>query len=278
MIKVEYVSRLGNNLFQYCFGRILAEKHGYLLKVDPIKGFKNTSKKINGKNYSKNGNIKINDWTKDLDKIIKNPPKKEIILTGWFQKYSFYKNYKNEIKKWLEIDYPNLPKISNNDIVIHMRRGDYIELDFALSYNFYKKCLAKVKYNKIYVCTDGPKDHFVQKFLKEYNAELFHQSMLEDFCFMKKFNKIIMSASTFSWWAAYLSNAKEIFFPVPKKGPWSLEYNATDLAINESRYIYIKSGEMYSKEIFDYPGIIKRRLNTIINFSKKKLGSLVSNK
>jgi len=271
MIKVDYLSRLGNNLFQYCFGRILAEKYGFLLEADPIKGFENTNEKVIGKDYSKNGVIEINDWTKNLDKLINNLPKKKIVVKGWFQKYKFYKNYKKEVKQWLKIDCKGLPKVSKNDLVVHIRRGDYVELGFALSFDFYTKCLNQTKYHKLYVCTDEPNDHFIKKFIKENNAELFHGSVLEDFCFMKKFNKIIMSASTFCWWAAYLSDANEIFFPVPKKGPWSSEYSAADLVVNEPRYIYVDSGDMYSKEVFDYPGIIKRRAKVVFNFLKKKL-------
>ena len=49
MIKVQYGGRLGNNMFQYCFGRILAEKLGYELIASPIMGFDETNQKVNGK-------------------------------------------------------------------------------------------------------------------------------------------------------------------------------------------------------------------------------------
>lgn len=39
MIEVRYRNRLGNNLFQYALGRILAEEKGYALKAAPIAGF-----------------------------------------------------------------------------------------------------------------------------------------------------------------------------------------------------------------------------------------------
>ncbi len=38
MIEVRYKGRLGNNLFQYCFGRILAESLGFTLKAEYIEG------------------------------------------------------------------------------------------------------------------------------------------------------------------------------------------------------------------------------------------------
>ena len=42
MIHVEYGGRLGNNLFQYCFGRILATELGYKLEAPRINGFQGT--------------------------------------------------------------------------------------------------------------------------------------------------------------------------------------------------------------------------------------------
>ena len=52
MVEVKYIGRLGNNLFQYCLGRIIAEGLGYKLKVDPIPGFPNTNKPVEGLDYS----------------------------------------------------------------------------------------------------------------------------------------------------------------------------------------------------------------------------------
>ena len=59
MIKVTYLGRTGNNLFQYCFGRILAEKTGMKMESEVLEGFPNTKKKVAGKDYSNNGKRKI---------------------------------------------------------------------------------------------------------------------------------------------------------------------------------------------------------------------------
>ena len=41
MIQVNFLGRLGNNLFQYAFGRILAESMGYALRSPKISYFNN---------------------------------------------------------------------------------------------------------------------------------------------------------------------------------------------------------------------------------------------
>ena len=54
MVKVRYKARLGNNLFQYCLGRILANELGFVLQADPIPGFPNTAQQANEAVYGRN--------------------------------------------------------------------------------------------------------------------------------------------------------------------------------------------------------------------------------
>jgi len=50
VIEVRYKARLGNNLFQYCLGRILAEELAFELHAQAIPGFPNTAQRVNGSN------------------------------------------------------------------------------------------------------------------------------------------------------------------------------------------------------------------------------------
>ena len=47
MINVKYVGRLGNNMFQYSLGRILAESMGMRLNSAPIPEFSKTFEPVN---------------------------------------------------------------------------------------------------------------------------------------------------------------------------------------------------------------------------------------
>ena len=53
-----------------------------------------------------------------------------------------------------------------------------------------------------------------------------------------------MSKSTFSWWAAFLSNAEEVYIPKASRGIWCWEESreaGIDLFVDdESRYINVE--------------------------------------
>jgi hypothetical protein len=51
------------------------------------------------------------------------------------------------------------------------------------------------------------------KYFDKYNPTIVSHDEYSDFEFIRSFDKIISSNSTFSWWAAFLSDASEIYLP-----------------------------------------------------------------
>jgi len=246
MVEVKYNGRLGNNLFQYCFGRILAENLHYKLRANPIPGFRNTKTKVDGQDYSSYPTQILQGHAIDLKSIIQDKTKRRIIVDGFFQRYEYYREYKDIIRNdWLLTDIQIKESIGKNDIVVHVRGGDYKNTRNALSFSFYEEALNGAKYERLFLCTDDMGNPFIRRFRK-YNAIIHHTNPLEDFQFTMSFSKIILSQSTFSWWAAFLSNAKEIYFPLPLSGYWSKQRPDVELKLDdENRYIYIKCKEIY---------------------------------
>jgi hypothetical protein len=91
--------------------------------------------------------------------------------------------------------------------------------------------------------------------------------------FVTRFDRIAISESTYSWWAAYLSNASEVYYPISKRGLWGVNtrwncaksmwrkvnsINARDrdlyLRVDHERYKYVhqESGVIY--KYYDAPG------------------------
>lgn len=250
MIVVNYLGQLGNNLFQYAFGRILAEELNYKMFCNPIPGFSNAVSPIPGRIHLFPEEI-ISGHIVDIPSLTtgRNSDQK-IVLNGFFQRYEYYKNHKDKIKKWFELERKDIGQ-TENDIIMHIRLGDNVSSfekgnPFTMPVEYYQKALENSNFNKLYICTDSPDHDFIKEFSK-YNPIITAQSAINDFKILRSFNKIVMSQSTFSWWAAWLSEAVEIYTPVPKSGnnklinEWSI--GRPDIATfvdDEPRYKYIK--------------------------------------
>ena len=260
MIEVHYrKGRLGNRLFRYAIGRILAEEMGYRLslvdnffgRIVPHRAFSNTHDMVEGKVYHApveeyKQEIYPNKLPKSLREIITDSTPRKLQLHGWYQRTEYYEPYIDRIKVWFE-----LPKIdvSPDDIILHIRRGDYLGANIAIKLKYYTDILDKALYRRVYIIGEGL-DLSVYKTFKRYDPIYPRGSEIEDFNLMKNFNKIVMSNSTFAWWAAYLSSAQEVYYPVTPKGFFSPLYSketGQDLRVNRKTYRQI-SGVKYVRK------------------------------
>ena len=128
--------------------------------------------------------------------------------------------------------------------------GDLAKDPYVMPHAYFNKALELMDFDKLFVCSDPETlnhplfEKYMENF-SQYNPILLQGDKIQDFRAIKSFNKIVMSQSTFSWWGAFLSNASEIFVPVPEPGPhtneWSLESrNVAVFVDDEDRYNYIK--------------------------------------
>ena len=248
VVYINLPALLGNRLWGFCIAKIIATELNYDLNCKSIWGFPNT--------YSHISSIPSNEYPWEhrecfhdinLAEIISNKIPRNIKLSGYFQKYEYIKPYTDIIRKnWLKIDSAMLYKIDTNDIVVHVRFHDG---QAPVKFEYYKKALAIAKYKQLYICTDEPFHPYIKQF-DLYNPIIkstqsfqsyFHSTSwddvtkmnIDDFAFMASFNKIIISYSTYAWWAAFLSNAMEIYAPYSKTG--HTHYGKVD----EIRYTYI---------------------------------------
>ncbi len=223
MITLQYTpDGLGNLMFQYCFARMLAEKTGQELVAQPINGFPHTADCVTGQ--------RITSPTITVMCSESNPAQFESLcsfsndhgytLKGFFQNFSSYPADRKKIQQWFELpQVKDTYSIYANDLVLHIRLGDYIQHGIALSINYYDLLLQKIKYDRLFIVTATPKHPFIHKFKKYQPIIVSNKMEILDFQFLKQFSKMVLPASTFSWWAAYLSDhATEVYWPMPQRG------------------------------------------------------------
>ena len=223
MIKVNYIGRMGNNMFQYSFGRILAEELGMHLVSNPIPEFRATYQSVPGK--SNNTDVLIVDDSNCKDILDKKESlvDKSLLLNGFFQQYTLYKPYKERLRQWFKPK-KMIEKAKEADIVIHIRLGDYmstlIPSHWALPAEYYLSCIEMSSAKNIHIVTDDPNHSFLNNFSK-LNPKIINGNVIQDFTYLTSAKKIILSRSSFSFWVGFLSEAEEIYSPNPDKGLWA---------------------------------------------------------
>lgn len=272
MITVYWQGRLGNRLFEYAIGRILAEELGYKLNADSLEGFSATQDRVLGKEiYSQ---ISFTGQELDLAFIIRNQDRFGYILSGWFQRYEYYQPFKEKIKFWYNRNRKNGSIVPTaQDIVIHIRRTQPRSVDMKLDYifengllkvyehrvkfqpslgygpgtvvkagedllpfEFYNSILDGESFDRLFIITDIPHDPFFKLF-DRYHPHIISGNIMDDFNILRSAAKIIMSISTFSWWAAFLSDASVIYMPDPGDySIWGPKFRVDLKVTDESRY------------------------------------------
>ena len=240
MITTNFVGRFGNNIFQYCIGKILADKLNYSLHIRNNK-YGNVFLGQDGITH-RGPIVRLSGMTVDLYNI-KQYENKRIELNGFFQRYEYYQPYKDKILSWLNLPEFNLEYPTPNDLVVHVRGGDLLSGPYNNShppgpFAYYNKIIEQSKFDKLYIITENTNDPVAQKIYNRFDSVMISRSVLEDFDFLLHSSRVILSLSTLSWWATYLGCAKEVHFPLI--GMWHPDNyrNNLDLAVPEPRYIY----------------------------------------
>ena len=192
-------------------------------------------------------------------------PYKNIYVRGHFQDKRYFDEIKNILKEEFRITTPPsqnnvmmLNKISNsNAVCVHIRRGDYLNPHWSFlnvcNYNYYLKAMEYIK-----LCVDTPtfyvfsnchKDiewiknnyHF-EEWAKNCSVAVEYVDLdnpdYEELRLMCACKHFIIPNSTFSWWAAYLSETQNSIVCAPDC--WDLRVG-DDVGMNCSSWKIIKT-------------------------------------
>jgi len=274
MIIIRYRGGMGNKFFVYCYGRILAEQFKYALCCGKIPGFSNIQP-IDGFKCNHNAvKIYFNNATQIFKDLNDNKHHK-IILKYSMQEYYLYKNHKEKIKHWLkpdlEFDKNNIShldfrvkknnifektiieNIGSEDVILVQRLKNFVDLRVDIKFNYFETILNNINFKRLFIISDEFESEMFNKFSK-YNPIYLFGDPLTHYSFPMLFDKMIISQSTFCWWIAWMSNAKEIYFPLTANGYWSerwMTYNCVNLIVDEDRYHMVREIPKESEFVFE---------------------------
>jgi hypothetical protein len=236
MIIIKLQGGLGNQLFQWAFGKSLSidlnteiyfdlsflnqnipgitKRHLELNKFPLIKE-KPLDIVYNQPLYVINDNTNI----KNIDKSL------NYYLNGYFQKEKYFKHNKEILLKSLTFESIKnnefyKPIINSNSVSLHIRRTDYLLHQHhhpVQDIQYYNDALSSVKkYDQIFIFSDDI--DWCKNNLKYKNITYVSgQSNLEDLILMSLCKNNIIANSSFSWWSAYLNLNENKIVVAPKK-------------------------------------------------------------
>lgn len=150
------------------------------------------------------------------------------IYMGSYQSEKFFSNYSEEIKKDFKIKNirPEIESIGEkvskeNSICVHIRRGDYLKsrLHCVCKEEYYREAIAVMREklpNAVFYAFSDDID-WVKGAFPDLLFNNVSRSMYEDIYLMSKCNHFIISNSTFSWWAQYLSSNTDKIVVAPSR-------------------------------------------------------------
>jgi hypothetical protein len=153
-----------------------------------------------------------------------------VLIRGYFQSYRYYEN----LQKWgiyFSFDESLFSKTYWNlvaeidfeaDLAIHIRRGDYLqhwETIGLLDDSFFEQGINTLNpKGRVFIFSDDaqPMLNGFEKYKTILTTDLMVGHPVESLALMSKFKNIVISNSTFSWWAASLGRVdKNIVCPKP---------------------------------------------------------------
>ncbi len=269
-VEVTYIGHLGNNLFEYALGRILAEELDLELQclpatdtpgwskvekasgiVDRLDGcfgrFADVPQHMPGRSirhpqirYVVGEKPHWNGSGINLDYLLKHSRDHRIVLKGLFQRIEYYHPWRDRIRRWYRLDGGSaVPAPRPRDVIVHLRQSlDMLVLDRAIDLGFYRDLIGGMTFDRVLVCGLGI-DERVRAAFAPFNPVYVDLPAIETLELITRANRIVLANSTFSWWGAYLSEASEIYFPRLARSYWGKDRTDVNLEVPEERYHYI---------------------------------------
>jgi len=265
MVHLQMNGFIADNLYQYVIARLIAEELGFQLEVSHSRGKGGVNAQeldellshctdaplsIVGDRYAEpidytahESNTAFDGYHIDLAAIFADKSPRRLEIRGYFQNYALLRPHKARIRRWLEMSvFSGHYEIEPDDLVAHIRWGDMVVFDMAMSLSFYSNLLQRLEFGRLFVCGCGISEE-VREALAPFSPIYVQGTPADDFRFMLGFNRIIQSNSGFAWWAGFLSTASEIYCPVMGQNARTEHPKTTmsDLRVDdEDRYHYVE--------------------------------------
>lgn len=245
--------RMGNRMFVYALGWILANNKKCELIGTPLPNFINTTD-IHTKLFTSNNFIQTRqtygDNFIDIDELLNT--EKDIIINSFAQKAEYYIDYRDNLEMCFYINNLNVDSPKDDELVIHIRESDYKTLNIAIPTDFYMSNIKNLNYKYNTIVTDDCNSPLVLALQRELGCQIKSKSpvdsfnttndiaIMQDYTYMLSAKNLLISHSTFSWWPAFLGCKKTVYYPIYQGSPWKEQPGKNDVNLYLKEFIKIK--------------------------------------
>ena len=136
-----------------------------------------------------------------------------VLLHGFFQRYGYYAEHRNRISGWFRRTEAAIPG-EDDEVVVAVRRGDYIRLGWTLPFDYYRRALERLRFRRIRLISDDYNDPWLNQFSDCWPVVKTNGDAMHDFDVLRGAKQIVIANSTFAWWGAFLSTAERVIAAV----------------------------------------------------------------
>lgn len=233
MITVNFMGRLGNQLFQFAAAYAYALRWKVKLFLPPQSQVtplipSDAFEKMDGKKVRLHKEPALFKYAP----IPKMSSDEIVCLDGYFQSEKYFSDFSSQVRELLLPESKRKPPSAATSL--HVRRGDYLYLSYhhpVLGIEYYQEALERLgNPTEVWVFSDdipwcksvfkGPEFKFMEA-----------KSPEEDLVLMSSCKNNIIANSTFSWWAAWLNPSPNKTVIAPRKwvGPGYSHLKLDDL-------------------------------------------------
>lgn len=224
IVQFDPYAKTGNRLCQFAFGIILAKEKKVPFYSQPIPGFLGTYGYSDTFQSTPEQIQTIQFGAHNIDYNLLLSTNNTIIINSYLQKYHYYINHLQFLQNTFYIKNEPEVNIDQNELVIHIRGTDYRDGNVHIRDDIYFDVINKLSPSKVSIVTDDNKLQVIEQLCKE-GANLITKNNLTnkgnglneyeiyDFVYMLKAKNLLISQSTFSWWAAFLGDQHDVYVP-----------------------------------------------------------------
>lgn len=204
-VEVEYNGQFGNNLFQYVCARLFAKDNGLRLRTPFFVNKMVEALAQEGGESVEGAPIILGD----RDQLFsKKYPTARYSLHGFFLCGDWYHSRREQIRGFIRP--MRMFEKNTQDFAIHCRLKDYRRGNWVIHPSWYLSILKRETFKTLYIVTDELDREYFDVF-RPYDPLFLSSKPEDDWEFLRSFDRVAISMSTFSWWAVFLGNASKVY-------------------------------------------------------------------